>query len=68
MNRMRKAALIDLLRSEIQKEVKRRDLDSSADLSSVSEEEGSISSSGGYYSPEPVVNKGVYISQKGEAR
>ena len=57
MNSMRKAAPIDLLQSEIQKEERRQDSDSSADLSSVSKEEGSIALSGGYDSPELVVNK-----------
>ena len=53
---MRKAAPIDLLQSEIQKEERRQDSDSSADISSVSKEEGSIASSGGYDSPGLVVN------------
>ena len=57
MNIMRKAALIDLLRSEIQREEKRQDSDSSADLSSVSEEEGLITYSGGYDLLELVINK-----------
>ena len=47
MNIMRKADLIDLLQSEIQKEEKRQDSYSLADLSSAFEEKGSIASSGG---------------------
>ena len=57
MNRMRKAALVDLFPSEIQKEEKRQDSESSADLSSVSEEEGSIASLGG-----GVMAEGIHAS------